>query len=178
MGERSMAIKSTRRKFIKSGGAALAMTAVGMPTFAIGQSAKIKIGVMMPFTGTFAQLGEAGYNALKLAINTNGGKLGGRDIEYISLDDESNPGRAPANAEKLIKESGVDVLYGTVHSGVAMGMIKIARETGTLLVIPNAGANAATGALCAPNVFRTSFASWQTAFPMAKLPTIKATATS
>ena len=164
-----MTMAPTRRKLIQAGGAALAMTGAGIPSFAIGQTAKLKIGVMMPFTGTFAQLGEAGYNSLKLAINANGGKLGGRDVEYIPLDDESKPDRAPSNAEKLIKESGVDVLYGTVHSGVAMGMIKIARETGTLLVIPNAGANAATGALCAPNVFRTSFSSWQTAFPMGKV---------
>ncbi|MGI9134698.1 MAG: ABC transporter substrate-binding protein, partial [Rhodoferax sp.] len=58
---------------------------------------------------------------------------------------------------------------GTVHSGVAMGMVKIARDTGTLLIIPNAGVNAATGALCAPNIFRTSFSSWQTSYPLGKV---------
>jgi len=58
---------------------------------------------------------------------------------------------------------------GTVHSGVAMGMVKIARETGVLFIIPNAGLGAATGALCAPNIFRTSFANSQTTYPMGKV---------
>jgi len=52
---------------------------------------------------------------------------------------------------------------------VALGMVKIARETGTLLIIPNAGAAAATGELCAPNIFRTSFTNWQTGYPMGKV---------
>ena len=63
----------------------------------------------------------------------------------------------------------VDVLVGTVHSGVVMAMVKVARDTGTLLIIPNAGANAATGAQCAPNIFRTSFTNWQPAHPMGKV---------
>jgi len=68
-----------------------------------------------------------------------------------------------------VQRDKVDVLIGTVHSGVAMGMVKIARDTGTLLIIPNAGVNAATGALCAPNIFRTSFSSWQTSYPLGKV---------
>src|SRR5581483_9388294 len=54
-------------------------------------------------------------------------------------------------------------------SGVQMGMVKIARENNTLLIIPNAGLDAATGALCAPNIFRTSFSNWQPSYPMGKV---------
>lgn len=161
-----------RRKLLQGGAAAAAlgvMTAGALPRLAFGQGAKIKIGAMLPFTGTYAALGEAGLNGLKLAIAANGGKLGGREVEIITLDDESDPGRAPANASKLIKSDGVDVLYGTVHSGVAMGMVKVARETKTLLVIPNAGVGAATGPLCAPNIFRSSMTMWQDAHPMGKV---------
>src|SRR5438128_922532 len=38
-----------------------------------------------------------------------------------------------------------------------------------MLIIPNAGVGAATGALCAPDIFRTSFLNWQPAFPMGKV---------
>jgi branched-chain amino acid transport system substrate-binding protein len=48
-----------------------------------------------------------------------------------------------------------------VHSGVQMGIQKVARESGVLSLIPNAGVHAATRALCAPNVFRTSFSNSQ-----------------
>ena len=50
---------------------------------------------------------------------------------------KSTPPKAVDNVNKLIKRDNVDVLVGTVHSGVAMAMAKVARETGTLMV-PNA----------------------------------------
>jgi branched-chain amino acid transport system substrate-binding protein len=52
---------------------------------------------------------------------------------------------------------------------VQAGMVKIAKETGVLHIIPNAGLDAATGPLCAPNIFRTSFANGQTGYPMGKV---------
>src|SRR5438046_7776234 len=130
---------------------------------------KIKVGLMRPYTGTYAALGTAITNGFKLAINEAGGKFGGREIEYVTVDDESEPAKAPENANKLIKRDNVDVLVGTVHSGVALAMAKVARDTNTLLVIPNAGADELTGALCAPNVFRTSFSAWQPSYAMGKV---------
>lgn len=136
---------------------------------AMGQAAKLKLGVMLPYTGTYAQLGEAITEGLKLAIAEAGGRLGGREVEFATVDDKSEPAKAPENANRLVTRDKVDFLVGTVHSGVAMAMVKVARDTGTMLVIPNAGAEAATGALCAPNIFRTSFSNWQPAFPMGKV---------
>src|SRR5690606_25650092 len=77
--------------------------------------------------------------------------------------------KAMDNANRLIKQDKVDVLIGTVHSGVAMAMAKVARDTKTLLIVPNAGANALTGAFCAPNIFRTSFSNWQPGYAAGKL---------
>ena len=131
--------------------------------------AKIKVGLMLPYTGTYAALGTAITNGFKLAVSESGGKLGGRDVEYFTVDDESDPAKAPENTNKLVKRDQVDVLVGTVHSGVALAMSKIARDTNTLLVIPNAGADEITGALCAPNVFRTSFTNSQPGIAMGKV---------
>jgi len=55
-----------------------------------------------------------------------------------------------------------------VHSGVQMGIQRVARESGVLNIIPNAGVNAATRALCAPNVFRTSFSNSQSTLALGK----------
>jgi len=122
--------------------------------------------MMLPYTGTYTQLGVAITNGFKLAVQENGGKIGGRDIDYATLDDESEPSKGADNANRLVNRDKVDVLVGTVHSGVQMGMVKIARESGVLHIIPNAGVAAATTALCAPNIFRTSFANGQTTYPM------------
>jgi branched-chain amino acid transport system substrate-binding protein len=131
--------------------------------------AKVKVGLMLPYTGTYAALGTAITNGFKLAVEENGGKLGGREIEYYTVDDESDPAKAPENTNKLVKRDQVDVLVGTVHSGVALAMAKIARDTNTLLIIPNAGADEITGPLCAPNVFRTSFQNSQMGTAMGKV---------
>ena len=70
---------------------------------------------------------------------------GGREIEFVKVDDESDPSKATDNINKLIKRDNVDVVVGSVHSGVAMAMAKVAKDTGTLLIVPNAGADAVTG---------------------------------
>ena len=135
--------------------------------FALAQGAgKLKVGFMLPATGTFAALGTAIENGFKLYVAEQGGKLGGREIEYFSVDDESDPSKATDNVNKLVKRDNVDVLVGTVHSGVAMAMAKVAKDSGTLLIVPNAGANAVTGPMCAPNIFRSSFSNWQPGYAM------------
>jgi branched-chain amino acid transport system substrate-binding protein len=140
-----------------------------IPEIVFAQAQKIRVGLMLPYTGTYAQLGVAITNAFKLAVIERGGKLGGRELEYFTVDDEAEPAKAPENTNKLVQRDKVDVLVGTVHSGVQMGMVKIAKETNTLMIIPNAGLDAATGALCAPNIFRTSFSNWQPSYPMGKV---------
>ncbi len=160
-----------RREFLKSGAALGGSAAVAglWPNLAIGQQAKLKVGLMLPYTGTFAPLGVAITNGFKLAVDELGGKLGGREVEFFTVDDESNPAKAPENTNKLIQRDKVDVLIGTVHSGVAMGMAKIVRETGVLWINPNAGADEVTGPLCAPHIFRTSFSNWQTTHALGKV---------
>jgi len=130
---------------------------------------KIKVGLMLPYTGTYAALGTAIENGFRLYVQEQGGTLGGREIEYFKVDDESEPSKAVDNMNKLIKRDNVDVVVGTVHSGVVMAMAKVAKDTNTLLVIPNAGAEAVTGPMCAPNIFRSSFSNWQPGFAMGKV---------
>jgi branched-chain amino acid transport system substrate-binding protein len=129
----------------------------------------IKVGFMLPATGTYASLGNMIEDGFKLYVNQQGGKLGGREVTYFKVDDESDPAKATDNVNKLVKRDQVDVLVGTVHSGVALAMAKVARETNTLMIIPNAGADAITGPLCAKNIFRTSFTNWQPAYAMGKV---------
>ena len=152
------------RRLVLSRSAALigaASSILLLPQWARAQSGKLRVGLMLPYTGTFAQLGVAIENGFRLAIDEQGGKLGGREIEYFKVDDESEPSKGIENATKLVQRDKVDVLVGTVHSGVQMGIHKVARDSGVLSLIPNAGVHVATRGQCAPNVFRTSFSNSQ-----------------
>jgi branched-chain amino acid transport system substrate-binding protein len=143
---------------------ALALACIA--TLGHAQQGKLKVGLMLPFSGTYAALGVAIENGFKLRIEEQGGKLGGREIEWFKVDDESEPSKGVENANRLVQRDKVDVLIGTVHSGVQMGIHKVVSESGTLTIVPNAGNVAVTRELCAKNVFRTSFSNWQPAYGM------------
>lgn len=128
---------------------------------AAAQQAPLKVGLMLPATGTFAALGDMIEKGFRLAIDEQGGKLGGREIQFFKVDDESDPSKATDNVNKLIKRDQVDVIVGTVHSGVALAMARAVKDSNTMLIVPNAGADAITGPLCAPNIIRSSFSNWQ-----------------
>jgi len=155
-----------QRRVLVSAGLLLALASnFAMPRHALAAE-KLKVGLMLPYSGTFAALGTAIENGFRLHVTEQGGKLGGREVEFFKVDDESDPSKAADNVNKLIKRDQVDVLIGTVHSGVAMAIAKAAKDTGTLLIVPNAGADAVTGAMCAQNIFRSSFSNWQPGFAM------------
>lgn len=161
---------TTRRLVLTRSAAVIGAASTGLllPQIARAQSDKVRVGFMLPYTGTFAQLGVAIENGFRMAVNEQGGKLGGREIEFFKVDDESNPAKGIENATRLVQRDKVDVLVGTVHSGVQMGIHKVARESGVLNLIPNAGVHIATRAQCAPNVFRTSFTNSQPTLALGK----------
>lgn len=160
------AVQQQRRTLMRTM-VGLAMGAL-IPLGSVHAAEPIKVGMMLPATGTFAALGTAIDNAFKLYVEEQGGKLAGRDIQYFFVDDESDPAKATENANRLVVRDRVDALVGTVHSGVALAMARVARQRDTLFIVPNAGADDLTGSLCAPNLFRTSFTNWQPAYGMGK----------
>jgi branched-chain amino acid transport system substrate-binding protein len=161
----------TRQKLTAAAVATTALAALALGPLPVRAQAqpKLKVGFMLPYTGTFAPLGVAIENGFRLQLAEQGGKLGGREVEIVKVDDESDPSKATDNVNKLIKRDEVDVIVGTVHSGVAMAMAKVAKDTNTLLIVPNAGADAVTGPMCAPNIFRSSFTNWQPAYAMGEV---------
>ena len=156
----------SRRRVLSTFAGAASAAVLARP--AIAQGAPLKVGLMLPFSGTFAVLGENIAAAFDLCLKEMDGKFGGREVTLVRLDDESDPSKAPANVNRLLGRDQVDVLVGTVHSGVVMALVQAAREKEVPLIIPNAGNVAATRDLCSPYVFRSSFSNWQPAYGMGK----------
>lgn len=158
-----------RRLLLGSAGLVAAGAGFRFPTPAIAQSAPLKVGFMLPYSGTFAKLGKFVDDGFRLYAENNAGLFRGRKLEFVQVDDESKPESATDNMNRLVSREKVDLVVGTVHSGVAMAMVKVARDTKTMLIIPNAGVNEATGPMCAPNIFRSSFSNWQVCHPMGQV---------
>ena len=164
---------SSRREFLGGVAATAGLAAASsfIPTkFAIAGKAPVKVGILLPYSGTYAMLGNSITNAMKLRIEQAGGMLGGRPVEYVAIDSEMSVPKAPVNTKKLTDKEKADFVVGPVHSGIAAAMAKIlGPRKSPIMIVPNAGSNAVTGPLCAPNIFRTSFSNWQPAFPGGKV---------
>lgn len=118
----------------------------------------IKIGVLPPFTGAFASIGQVIKVALDMRaaeINAAGGILG-RKVVLVYEDGESNPAVATQRAEKLFQVDKVDFLTGTVHSGVTLAVGQVAERNNRLVATTVSFSNAITGERCSPNVFRVN----------------------
>ena len=136
MTNRSMPPISRRTLLTGAAGAATLAVAPGLRAPAIAQNAPLKVGLMLPYTGTYARLGKFIDDGFRLYVERKGGKLGGREIAFVQVDDESKPAAATDNMNRLVGREKVDVVVGTVHSGVAMAMVKVAREVASKRVDP------------------------------------------
>ena len=77
---------TTRRIVLTRSAAVIGAASSGLllPQIVRAQSDKVRVGFMLPYTGTFAQLGVAIENGFRMALNEQGGKLGGRELNYSS----------------------------------------------------------------------------------------------
>lgn len=90
--------------------------------------ADINIGVSLSLTGPGSGLGIPMQNQFKLAPTT----IGGEKINYIILDDASDPGKGAANARRFVTEDKVDMIIGSCLTAVAAAMTDIASEANTV----------------------------------------------
>jgi branched-chain amino acid transport system substrate-binding protein len=157
----------TRRKFLAGASAATAGVAAGPWVLrSHAQGGPIKIGVVLPYTGVYAVLGESITQAMELVFARENWTVAGRKIEMIKEDDEMKPPIGVRKTEKLIDSDKVDILTGPVHSGILMGMRDKVHNSKTILIVSNAGADAISRERCSKWIFRTSFSNWQPCQPM------------
>ncbi len=94
----------------------------------------VKLGLVAALTGKSALSGEAITRGLSVAIdkvNEAGGLLGGRSLELIRRDDESNPAKGVAAARELIEQEDVAVVFGGLDSPVSLAMLPVFHELET-----------------------------------------------
>ncbi len=119
----------------------------------------VRVGVILPYSGVYAQLGEDITDAMELYFEENA-EIAGRPVELITEDTEANPQVGVQAARRLVEQEGVDVLTGAVATPVAYGAIDLTQRDNIPFVISNATGNDATRQ-GAENVFRVSASSFQ-----------------
>ena len=120
-----------------------------------------KVGVLLPFSGVYAGLGAHIENGFKLGLEHYGADLGSDTITMVRSDTEAKPAASLAKVKKMVLQDKVDVLVGVVSSAVLGGMRDFVHNSGTPLVVANAGNDHMTGEKCSPNIVRVSFSNSQ-----------------
>jgi branched-chain amino acid transport system substrate-binding protein len=156
----------TRRTFLGGATATAGLATGPWVCRATAQGGPIKIGLVLPYTGVYAVLGESITQAMELVFARENWTVAGRKIEMIKEDDEMKPPVGIRKTEKLIDSDKVDILTGPVHSGILMGMRDKVHNSKTILIVSNAGADAISRERCSKWIFRASFSNWQPCQPM------------
>jgi branched-chain amino acid transport system substrate-binding protein len=100
----------------------------------------VKIGIIMAYSGQFADPSAQSDNGLKLYLKQHGSKLGGRDVEIIRKDTGGiNPPVAKRLAQELITRDNVDILTGFQLTPNALAAADVSAEAKKFMVILNAG---------------------------------------
>ncbi|MFN0262782.1 ABC transporter substrate-binding protein [Tepidamorphus sp. 3E244] len=98
----------------------------------------VKIGLVAALSGQSAKSGEAITRGLTLAIdkiNAEGGVLG-KQVELVSRDDESNPGKGLVAARELVQREGVAALIGGLDTPVSLAIVPFVNQEKVVFVGP------------------------------------------
>ncbi len=145
----------TRRTFLKGVGVAAGTLAISrLGVFAQGP---IKIGAILPLTGTLASFGPRFQVAAQMAldeVNAAGGVLG-RRVELVVRDDGTNPTQGVQAANDLVA-LGVQAILGAAASGVTIPISSVTVPAQVVLISPSSTSPAITNLQDNDFVFRTA----------------------
>ncbi len=118
---------------------------------------KLKVGVIVTLSGPAAALGAQVRDGFALAVKDLGGKMGGRDVEVVVVDDELKPDAAVAKVKGLLERDKVDFVVGPIFSNILQAIHKPVIDNKTFLISPNAGPSSFAGKNCSPFFYVTSY---------------------
>lgn len=118
----------------------------------------VRIGFLAELSGPQGVLGQDQYDGFMLAVERNGGKLGGAPVQVIREDSQLKPEVAVQLAQKLIEKEKVSIVTGITFSNIMMAVHKPITDKQVFLIGSNAGPAPIAGAQCSPYGFVVS---WQ-----------------
>ena len=130
---------------------------------------KVKIGFITTLTTPAGVIGKDMADAVNLALDHIGGKMGESDVELIIEDDGFKPEIGKQKTDKLVKQDDVHFVAGYIWSHVLLASRKSALDAGKFLISSNAGPSQIAGKLCHKNFFSTSWQNDQTPMAMGEV---------
>ncbi len=133
--------------------ATTAALAAGLITPAAAQYSGdvVKIGIMGDMAGPYSGNGGPGsVLAARMAIEDFGGKVNGKNVELLVVDDQNKPDVGLNAARKWLDVDGVDTIVGGSASSIALGVQTLMREKEKPYLIAGSVSDLLTGKSCSP----------------------------
>lgn len=118
----------------------------------------VKIGVITTLSGPGGYLGQDVRDGMQLAIDMEGGKLGGVPVELVVEDDANKPANARQIADRFVNDDGIKILTGIIFSNISVATVPDIVDNGAIYISPNAAPSDLAGKHCNKNYFVVS---WQ-----------------
>ncbi len=135
-----------------------ALTAgIVLSTASVAVAEPLRVGMIVTLSGPPAALGQQAVDGFQLALEENGGQLGGVETELLVEDTEFKPEVAQTKVRALIERDGAEIIVGTIFSNMLAAIFKPVIDSDTILISPNAGPSVFAGANCHPNFFAVSY---------------------
>src|SRR2546421_4544336 len=185
--KRGYTYRLTRRQFLVASSAAAlaacgpaAITPSASPSASPGK--ELKIGLLLPFSGVYAELGTSMRRATELYLKLNDQKLANRPVKLVYGDDANVTATGIQKTQKFIDQDQVDVMMGVVPTPLAYGIRNAVHAAKLIFIDTNAGGNfltrdiaSCTPACKSPYIFRASFSSYQISYPIGDYLSAKGT---
>lgn len=140
------------RKALMAAVAACALIAAG----SAGQAQeKLKIGVLATLSGALTSGGEDGVRGAQIALKQRGGKIAGREVEFIIAATDASPDSALRAARKLVEQDKVQLILGPLSGSEGIAMRDYSKTVPNVTVVDaSSGALETTYVNPSPNYFR------------------------
>jgi branched-chain amino acid transport system substrate-binding protein len=143
------------RMVVRTAVAAALWFGLAWSTNALAQET-VKIGVILPYSGPFADAGAQLDAGIALYLQQHGDEVAGKKIEIIRKDTGGPaPDVAKRLAQELVVRDKVDILAGFALTPEALGAADVSKEAQKLMVVMNAATSVVTEK--SPYIVRSSF---------------------
>ena len=135
----------------------------------IAMAETVKIGFVTTLTGGAGAIGNDMRDAVELALDHLGRKMGSSDVKMFYEDDTFKPDVGKQKTEKLVKKDKVHFVTGYIWSHVLLASRNSVVGKGPFMISSNAGPGPVAGKLCHEDFFSTSWQNDQTTMAMGEV---------
>src|SRR5690606_29378711 len=111
----------------------------------------IRIGLITDMSGVYSDIdGQAGGEAIRMAIADAGGEINGKKVEFMIADHQNKADIASARARTWFDENNLDLLIGGTNSSTSLAMAAVAAEKKKPFISVGAATSNLTNDNCTP----------------------------